>query len=210
MKKSLNEANVDRLRSEITRLGYVEKTGQLSEAGDLNANFVELIIRFINDWKSISQCPLRFTAGNDNLHKDKKSFHAQGLAVDVTLDKVCHSEFIRLLEKYKSYYKGFSYLDEYTNPSRYATGPHFHISYNQGGQPETAAKKQTPSSGTTVSGQTVTGDETIPSDLGIDDTSDLASFYGAIAKPIAGALAKNMVTQSVKEEITRIKNLMIL
>lgn len=133
MKKFINEKTVSDLRADITRLGYFEKNGQLSSAGVLNDYFVGILSYLINEWKTQNKdlCKLTFTAGNDVSHKKGNSRHPKGEAVDVLLGTECRSNFIQILERYKSTYSGFAYIDKYTNPSKGETG-HFHISYRQG------------------------------------------------------------------------------
>ena len=137
MKKFINEKTVSDLRTDIIKLGYFEKSGELSSGGGLQSDFVDILSYLLNEWKKQNgeSCKLTFTAGNDVFHKKGKSRHANGEAVDVVLGTECHSTFIQILERYKSVYPGFAYIDEYTNPSKGATGGHFHISYRQG-QPE--------------------------------------------------------------------------
>ena len=133
MKKIINEKTVADLRADITKLGYSEKSGELSSGGGLQSGIVECLSYLINEWKKQNKdlCKLTFTAGNDVFRKKGKSRHANGEAVDVVLGTECHSNFIKILERYKSIYPGFAYIDKYTNPSKGETG-HFHISYHQG------------------------------------------------------------------------------
>jgi len=143
MKKCINEKTVSDLRADITKLGYSEKSGELSSGGGLQSNFVDILSYLLNEWKKQNgeSCKLTFTAGNDFFHKKGKSRHTSGEAVDVVLGTECHSNFIQILEKYKIIYNGFAYIDEYTYPSKGATGGHFHLSYRQG-QPEGGGKNK--------------------------------------------------------------------
>lgn len=143
MKKFINEKTVSDLRSDITKLGYSEKSGELSSGGGLQSDFVDILSYLLNEWKKQNgeSCKLTFTAGNDFFHKNRKSRHTNGEAVDVVLGPECRSKFIQILERYKSIYNGFAYIDEYTNPSKGATGGHFHLSYRQG-QPEGGGKNK--------------------------------------------------------------------
>ncbi len=137
MRKFINEKTVSDLRADITKFGYSEKSGELSSGGGLQSDFVDILSYLLNEWKEQNGelCKLTFTAGNDFFHKNRKSRHTNGEAADVVLGPECRTNFIKILERYKSIYNGFAYIDEYTNPSKGATGGHFHLSYRQG-QPE--------------------------------------------------------------------------
>ena len=141
MRKFINEKTVSDLRADITKFGYSEKSGELSSGGGLQSDFVDILSYLLNEWKKQNGelCKLTFTAGNDFFHKNRKSRHTNGEAADVVLGSECRTNFIKILERYKSIYPGFAYIDEYTNPSKGATGGHFHLSYRQG-QPEGGGK----------------------------------------------------------------------
>jgi hypothetical protein len=137
MKKDIQEKTVSDLRVDLNKFGYSEKGNELNSGGELQSNFVNILSYLLKEWKEKNgdSCKLQFTAGNDTFHKNRKSRHTNGEAVDLTLSQECRQSFIKILERYKSIYNGFSYIDEYTHPSKGATGGHFHLSYRQG-QPE--------------------------------------------------------------------------
>lgn len=137
MKRIIQEKTVSDLRADLTKFGYSEKGKELNSGGELQSNFVDILSYLLKEWKDKNgdSCKLQFTAGNDTFHKNRKSRHTNGEAVDLTLSQECRQSFIKTLERYKSIYNGFSYIDEYTHPSKGATGGHFHLSYRQG-QPE--------------------------------------------------------------------------
>jgi len=195
MKKIINEKTVTDLRAEITKLGYFEKNGQLSSAGVLNDYFVGILSYLINEWKKQNgeSCKLTFTAGNDFFHKNRKSRHTNGEAVDVVLGPECRSNFIQILERYKSIYNGFAYIDEYTNPSKGATGGHFHLSYRQG-QPEGGGKNKedgdeddvkTPVTSSSTSGST-SGSGSGGSSSGTTSGGTDFDIYGGLLNKIDG------------------------
>jgi len=138
MKKLINifELTSTEFRNKIKGLGYTEKGNELTSGGELKPDFLEILGKFLDDWKKTNpNCPITFTSGNDNFHKRITTYvsrHTKGEAVDVVLPSSCHSTFISLLNNYKSRYNGFSFIDEYTNPTAKATGGHFHISYREG------------------------------------------------------------------------------
>jgi D-alanyl-D-alanine dipeptidase len=165
MKKliTLLEISSYEFRANIKGLGHSEKGSELTSGGDLNADFLEILTLLFAEWeKTNPNCNLIFTSGNDAFHKkitDYVSRHTKGEAVDVTLDQSCRSAFITLLNTYKSKYNGFSFIDEYTNPTAKATGGHFHISYRKGA-PEGGGGSSDKTSTTSTSGTTNTPSET--------------------------------------------------
>lgn len=206
MKKILNESTPELLRATLQKFGYVEKNKELTSGGGLQPRFVNVLINFITDWYNMNgqNCKLRFTAGNDRSHSS--GFHKAGSAADITLDKGCHSAFISLLERYKKSYPGFGYIDEYTYKSKGWTGPHFHISYNPGGKPESnpTNKQSTTQSGTTTNlATTGSTDSSITSSD--DDSISLSLFMPTIDK----FAQYGPKSESINEEIKRIKELML-
>lgn len=138
MKKLSNlfEISSTEFRTKIKGLGHFEKGSELTSGGDLNPEFLDILSALFEEWeKTNPNCNLTFTSGNDAFHKGITTYvsrHTKGEAVDVTLDQSCRSAFITLLNSYKSKYNGFSFIDEYTNPTSKATGGHFHLSYRKG------------------------------------------------------------------------------
>jgi hypothetical protein len=136
MKKliTLLEISSSEFKSKLRSVGNIEKGNELTSGGDLQPDFLDILSKLMDDWKKLkSNCALTFTSGNDAFHKKITSYtscHTEGRAVDVTLDSSCRSDFKTLLDSYKTKYNGFSYIDEYSNPTSKATGGHFHIQYN--------------------------------------------------------------------------------
>lgn len=141
MERNIDEASSSDFRNKIKSLGFNEKGSELTSGGEINSAFLDVMTNLVTEWKKMggNSCPLTFTSGNDKFHKQKKlgyvSRHTKGEAVDVTLPGGCHTSFIKLLNSYKTKYNGFSFIDEYRNPTSKATGGHFHMSY-RAGQPE--------------------------------------------------------------------------
>ncbi len=143
IKDSVNES-ADAIRQiAIRQYGWKEKSGQLSGGGEISSDLSKIVNELIAEFnEKYPECVGTFTSGNDQFHQNITSYtslHTKGLAVDLTLPSSCHSSFIELLKQYKSKYDGFSYIDEYRNPTKLATGGHFHVSYRKG-KPEGGGK----------------------------------------------------------------------
>lgn len=183
MRRLLQEKTVSDLRTDLTKFGYSEKEGELSSGGELKSNFVDILSYLLTEWhnKNSDSCKLKFTAGNDTFHKNRKSRHTNGEAVDVVVPQECRADFIKILERYKPIYPGFAYIDEYTHPSKGSTGGHFHLSYRQG-QPEGGIDNKeegTDDDQTTTSPGTT---NTTPS------SGDDYNVYGGLTTAITGGL----------------------
>jgi hypothetical protein len=227
MRKFINEKTVSDLRTELTNLGYSEKAGELSSGGGLQSDFVVILSYLLNEWKKQNpeSCKLTFTAGNDNYHKNRKSSrHNSGEAVDVVLGPECRTNFIKILERYKSIYNGFAYLDEYTNPSKGATGGHFHLSYRQG-QPEKGGKnnKEDGDESPEAPKTDTKTDSSVTTTTTISKTNYGSSIYGVLGldgKSLKAtgdklwnaitAESTNDKTNPLNEEIARIKKMIDL
>lgn len=203
MKRPLQEKTVSDLRADLTKFGYSEKEGELSSGGGLQPYFVGILSYLLTEWhtKNGNNCKLTFTAGNDTFHKNRKSRHTNGEAVDVVVPQECRADFIQILERYKPIYPGFSYIDEYTHPSKGSTGGHFHLSYRQG-QPEGGVDNKeegTDDIQTSTTGLTTT--EPVTTNTTTSATSeDKYNVYGGITNTITGGLgAKGF--QKVGQEI---------
>lgn len=133
----INEASSE-LRSTIDTLGYDEKGNELTSGGEITDEISTITSGVLKDYKQIKpNVKVVITAGNDKYHQglSYKSKHVEGKAVDVTLQPY-NSEnakaFIEVLNKYKGKDSKFSFIDEYTNPSKASTGGHFHLQYGAG------------------------------------------------------------------------------
>jgi hypothetical protein len=141
------EESADTIRNySISKLGWTEKGKELSSGGEVSKELADIINNLMYTFSQTSPtCKGTFTAGNDSYHKGikkYKSLHTTGLAVDVTIDNTsCRQKFIELLNKFVKDYPGFSYIDEYKNPTGESTGGHFHISYRKG-KPEGSSKEE--------------------------------------------------------------------
>lgn len=132
--------NADRLRSVLSEVGYIERGREISEAGDITKETADMAIAIFrqihNLYPSLS---IEVTSGNDLEHigisNDYKSRHEAGRGVDFIIRPDTEVNIKRV----EAILQGFSvgdnnvrYLNEYTNPTRKATGKHFHISWGPG------------------------------------------------------------------------------
>lgn len=132
--KTITES-VDNLRSTLSSLGYNEKGSELTSGGQVSDQITNIVEKVLNDFKQVDpKTKIVVTAGNDMFHKRRggKSGHIKGNAIDITLKPYSSSagnNLKKILDKYKSSDSKFNYIDEYANPSRGATGGHFHLEY---------------------------------------------------------------------------------
>jgi hypothetical protein len=138
--RSLNESASDDLRSELTDLGYSEKSKEISSGGEITGDIEKIVEVVLAEFKRTSPTSkVTVTSGNDKFHQQLgySSRHTKGQAIDlvVTPDSgEVRKAFVEILNRVSAGTPGFSYIDEYTNPSSAATAGHFHLSY--GPKPE--------------------------------------------------------------------------
>jgi hypothetical protein len=142
---NLLEVSSSEFRTKLKTLGHKEKGSELTSGGELNPKLLDILTPFLDEWSKMggNACKLQFTAGNDKFHQDRNSKHKTGDAVDVTLPTNCHTKFTELLNSYVKKYPGFVFIDEYKNPSKGATGGHFHLNIG-GGASTTDNTTETP------------------------------------------------------------------
>jgi hypothetical protein len=104
---------------ELTNNGKVD--------GSLLGIMIELFAEYVKPGVEI-------TGGNDAAHSGMtggKNIHETGEAIDlVPGNGYVDRDLDTILEKYKNKYPGFNYINEFTNPSGYATGGHYHLQYD--------------------------------------------------------------------------------
>lgn len=147
--------NADLLREELKKLGYQEKfvgkVGELTSGGeDITlevAKYAIATFRIIKE--QLPEITLVVTSGYDKYHSqlNYNSRHKKGTAVDFVLiprPKLTNNQFDPVgrqrINTIETILKGFAakgngyagYLNEYNNPTRAATAPHFHISWQRG------------------------------------------------------------------------------
>ena len=142
-KNSISEAsNADELRDKLSDLGYTEKSKELSSGGDITDDIQRIAEVVLSEFKKIApEVKVTVTGGNDAFHHNLSyvSRHTKGQAVDLVVTPntpETRSKMISVLDRVSDGTPGFSYIDEYTNPTKAATAGHFHISY--GNNPESS------------------------------------------------------------------------
>ena len=140
-KNSISEAsNADELRDKLSDLGYTEKSKELSSGGDITDDIQRIAEVVLSEFKKIApEVKVTVTGGNDAFHHNLSyvSRHTKGQAVDLVVTPntpETRSKMISVLDRVSDGTPGFSYIDEYTNPTKAATAGHFHLSY--GNNPE--------------------------------------------------------------------------
>jgi len=124
IKESANE-----LRGALDNLGYEEKNSEISSGGEISGEISKIVSDILTKFKNTNpKAKVRITAGNDVYHKGTNSQHPKGLAVDLTVEPPsARSQFKSILDDFKKTNSNFKYADEYTRPSKRATGGHFHL-----------------------------------------------------------------------------------
>jgi hypothetical protein len=128
------------LRADLKSLGYSEKSGQLTSAGEITDDISNIVSDILKDFKMTNpNVKVTITSGNDYFHKKLgyNSKHKTGNAVDLTLSPL-NSEtkkaFINILNLYKNKNSKFHFINEYDNPTAASTGGHFHLQYGEKGK----------------------------------------------------------------------------
>lgn len=127
---------------------FSEKGNALDSGGALDDTLSNIFVQILAEIKKqIPNIKVVITAGNDQFHKKLGySKHSAGKALDFVIDPYdsANGQKIKsILDQYASYYKGFTYLDEYTRPSAASTGGHFHLAYDPISPEGTHARKVT-------------------------------------------------------------------
>lgn len=125
---------------------FSEKGNALDSGGALDDNLANIFVQILSEIKTqMPSLKVVITSGNDQFHKKLGySKHSAGKALDFVIDPYNSDngqKIKKILDQFASYYKGFTYLDEYTKPSARATGGHFHIAYDPVKPEVTHAKK---------------------------------------------------------------------
>jgi hypothetical protein len=197
-KKNLDETTSN-LRSTLNSLGYREKNYDLTTGGDVNDKLTDIVATILKQFKTnYPTAMVTVTSGNDRYHQNLgyKSQHTMGNAIDVVIspyDSKSSAAFLNILNATVKNTPGFTYLDEYTKPSKASTGGHYHLQYGS----DTTT--------TTTSGSTST-----------TNTDDRESGAGSFARKIGGQILKSIgIEESLKgnpkkiqENIKRIKKLL--
>jgi hypothetical protein len=127
---------------------FSEKGNDMDSGGKLDDDLANIFIQILAEIKKqIPSLKVVITAGNDQFHKKLGySKHSAGKALDFVINpyNATNAQKVKdILDQHSSYYKGFTYLDEYTRPSAASTGGHFHVAYDPAKPEGTHAKKVT-------------------------------------------------------------------
>jgi len=130
--------NADRLRAVLEELGYSEKGKELANAGDITREMADYAIAVFRAIKNNTGIGVTVTGGNDLAHHrfSYNSRHKVGRGVDFVITPSNESNIKRVEDILKGFaagnYSEARYLNEYDNPTKAATGKHFHISWGTG------------------------------------------------------------------------------
>lgn len=127
--------NATRLRGVLDELFYVEKGEEIAEAGDITFEMAEAAIAVFRTISSeIPSLNVRVTSGNDAEHAaitDYTSFHTIGKSIDFTISPASEANQKAVVQILKEFAadpaNNFGYIDEYSNPTKEATGYHYHM-----------------------------------------------------------------------------------
>lgn len=141
----LSESASD-LRQTLSDIGVDEKGSELSSGGEITNKTSEIVgntLRLIKE--KMPHLKMTVTSGNDAYHQKLpyNSTHKYGQSVDFTISPYNSrdgKEIVNILNQVKSQESNFSFIDEYTNPSKYSTGGHFHLQYGDSEKAASGAK----------------------------------------------------------------------
>jgi hypothetical protein len=191
-KKILDETTTS-LRSTLNSLGYKEKDYDLTTGGDVNDKLTDIVATILKQFKTnYPAAMVTVTSGNDKYHQNLgyKSQHTMGNAIDVALtpyNSESAAEFLKILNATVKNTPGFTYIDEYTKPSKQSTGGHYHLQYGSD------------SSSSTTSGDTSTNT--------VDDES-AGGFARKVGAQILNAIGIKDKPVKLQENIKKIKKLL--
>lgn len=173
------------LRNTLSKLGYQEKGNELtSGGGDVNTKLTTIVSELLTTFKENNpDVKVRITSGNDAYHKglDYNSKHKSGDAIDLTIEPYnseTSKSFISLVKNFQKKYPDLGFIDEYTNPSRAATGKHYHLQLGRT-QDSTSSTTTKPTTSSTNTGS-VSNNST--------DNDEDGGFIGNVAKSLVNAI----------------------
>ena len=131
--------NADDLRTGLQLLGYSEKGRELSNGGDITPETAKMGRAVASKIKLLyPNIEVTFTGGNDQFHQrlNYNSRHKRGTGLDFVISPSTPRDVKNIEKILKGYaagnYPNFRYINEYDNPTRAASGKHFHISWGPG------------------------------------------------------------------------------
>lgn len=138
--------NATDLRSVLDELGYQEKGEEIANGGDITFDMKvasEAVFRYIKStYPNIS---IVVTGGNDTYHQDLLknpkvkyvSLHTTGNALDFVISPPTETNINKIVTALQEFTAGdplqkFSFINEYADPTKNATGKHFHMVIGSG------------------------------------------------------------------------------
>jgi len=124
--------NISNFKRQWRALGHTikVKAGQpgpdeLSNGGSVDEVLLGIVLELFKEYKQ----PVNITAGNDTYHHGLPyvSLHTKGKAIDIVPYGGRSPRLEALMNAYKEKYFNFAWDNEYTNPAKMATGPHYHL-----------------------------------------------------------------------------------
>jgi hypothetical protein len=134
----LGNANADKLRQTVSKLGYTEKGKEINSSGyDISSNIEKAASAVLTTIKNeLPSVKITVTGGNDKYHQDSNSRHGGGNAIDFTVSPATNDVLDKIVGILQRYAAGnspnFRFIDEYRIKTARATGKHFHISWGPG------------------------------------------------------------------------------
>ena len=111
-------------------LGKDELNNNL-DSDHVNGSLLGIMIELFTEY---GKPGVEISGGNDVAHNGMTggiNIHEAGDAIDlVPPNKGVDRDLDSILEKYKSKYAGFHYINEFTHPSPYSSGGHYHLQYD--------------------------------------------------------------------------------
>lgn len=116
-----------------------ETQSELVSGGSIESKLVDIV----KDLELMTGFQFKVTGGNDKFHQELSgnSRHASGMAIDIVFDQANDSNARKKVEdailtlmlsgKYNTDGNRIGAINEYDNPSKHATGGHFHISLGE-------------------------------------------------------------------------------
>ena len=130
-----NTPNANALRLVLNKLGYREKGEEISNGGDISLQLASYSISVFTEIKTqFPNLQLTVTGGNDKYHQklSYNSAHKRGDGLDFVIspsDPITLQKVDLLLQGFAAGNRSpaVSFINEYDNPTKAASGKHFHI-----------------------------------------------------------------------------------
>lgn len=130
--------SIDQFKRDWKKMGNTIKINpnysgpdELTNNGNVDGSLLGIMIELFAEY---GKPGVEITGGNDEAHAgmtQAKNIHETGNAIDlIPPNKGVDRDLDSILEKYKNKYPGFNYINEFTHPSGYSTGGHYHLQYS--------------------------------------------------------------------------------